>query len=96
MTNLEDMMNHISETIPASKAKTYFSQLLRRMREQHESFAITQRGKIEGVLLSIEEYESLIETLEILSDRELVKSIERGLKDVKAGRVYPLKDVLKD
>ena len=71
-------MNHISETIPASKAKTYFSQLLRRMKEQHESFAITQRGKVEGVLLGIEEYESLIETLEILSDRELVKSIEKG------------------
>ncbi len=66
------------------------------MREQHESFAITQRGKVEGVLLSIEEYESLIETLEILSDRELVKSIERGLKDVKTGRVYPHKDVFKD
>jgi len=66
------------------------------MREQHESFAITQRGKIEGVLLNIEEYESLIETLEILSDRELVKSIERGLKDVKASRVYPYKDVYKD
>jgi PHD/YefM family antitoxin component YafN of YafNO toxin-antitoxin module len=45
--------------------------------------------------LNIEEYESLIETLEILSDRELVKSIERGLKDVKAGRVHPLKDVFK-
>ena len=66
------------------------------MREQHESFAITQRGKIEGVLLSIGEYESLIETLEILSDRELVKSIEKGLKDVRAGRVYPYKDVLED
>lgn len=89
-------MNHISETIPASKAKAYFSQLLRRMKEQHESFAITQRGKIEGVLLNIEEYESLIETLEILSDRELVKSIERGLKDVKEGRVYPLKEIFKD
>jgi len=89
-------MNHISETIPASKAKTYFSQLFRRMKEQHESFAITQRGKIEGVLLNIEEYESLIETLEILSDRELVKSIERGLKDVKEGRVYPLKEIFKD
>ncbi len=66
------------------------------MREQHESFAITQRGKIEGVLLNIEDYESLIETLEILSDRDLMKSIERGLKDAKAGRLYPHKDVFKD
>ena len=81
-------MNHFSETIPASKAKTYFSQLLRRIREHHESFAITQRGKIEGVLLSIEEYESLIETLDILSDKEMMKSIERGLKDEKTGRLF--------
>lgn len=89
-------MNHISETIPASKAKTYFSQLLRRIREQHETFAITQRGKIEGVLLGIEEYESLIETLEILSDRELMRSIERGLKDKKTKRLYSHSDVFKE
>ncbi len=56
------------------------------MREQHESFAITQRGKVEGVLLNIEEYEGLIETLEILSDRELVESIERGMKDANEGK----------
>jgi prevent-host-death family protein len=89
-------LNHISETIPASKAKTYFSQLLRRIREQHETFAITQRGKIEGVLLGIEEYESLIETLEILSDRELMRSIERGLKDKKTERLYSHSDVFKE
>ena len=96
MTNKEEALNHFSETIPASKAKTYFSQLLRRMREHHESFAITKRGKIEGVLLSIEEYESLIETLDILSDKEMMRSIERGLKDEKAGRVFPSKKIFKD
>lgn len=84
------------ETIPASKAKTYFSELLKRIREHHESFAITRRGKIEGVLISIEEYESLIETLEILSDRELVESINRGLKDEKKGRLYSHEEVFQD
>jgi len=84
---------NFSDTIPASKAKTHFSKLLKRIREQHESFAITQRGKIEGVLMSIEEYESLIETLEILSDRELMESIDRGIKDEKAGRLYAHEDV---
>lgn len=89
-------MINFSEIIPASKAKTYFSELLRRIREHHESFAITQRGKVEGVLLGIEEYESLIETLEILSDRELMKSIDRGLKDEKAERLYSHEDVFKE
>jgi prevent-host-death family protein len=89
-------MINISETIPASKAKTHFSNLLKRIREHHESFAITQRGKIEGVLMSYEEYESLIETLEILSDKELMRSVERGLKDEKAGRVHKHEEVFKE
>jgi len=82
-----------SETVPLSKAKARLSEFIRRVREEHESFAITHRGKPEGVLLSVEEYESLIETLEILSDEELLAGIRKGLKDEKAGRLHPYKDV---
>ncbi len=89
------MINY-SETVPLSKAKALLSELIRRIREEHESFAITHRGKVEGVLLSIEEYESLIETLEILSDREIMASIGRGLKDEKAGRLHPHKEIFPD
>lgn len=89
------MINY-SETVPLSKAKALLSELIRRIREEHESFAITHRGKVEGVLLSIEEYESLIETLEILSDREIMASIGRGLKDEKARRLHPHKEIFPD
>ena len=89
------MVNY-SETIPASQAKTHFSKLLKRVREQHESFVISQRGKIEGILLSIEEYESLIETLEILSDRELMKSIDKGRMDDKSDKLYSFDETFKE
>ncbi len=89
-------MDNFSETIPASKVKTHFSELLRRVREYHESFAITQRGKMAGILIGIEEYESLIETLEILSDIELMESIKTGLKDEKAGRIHAHEEVFKE
>jgi len=72
-------MINFSETIPASKAKAYFSELLRRIREYHESFAITH-----------------IETLEILSDSELMESIKTGLKDEKAGRIHSHEEVFKE
>ena len=75
-------MNHISETIPASKAKTYFSQLLRRMREQHESFAITQRGKVEGVLLNIEEYDRSDNTSD--SERSSIISLTHPDRDIRS------------
>ena len=82
-----------SETVPLSKAKASLSEFIRRVREEHESFAITHRGKVEGVLLSLEEYESLIETLEILSDRDLMASVRRGLKDEKTRRVHAYREV---
>jgi antitoxin YefM len=85
-----------SETIPLSKAKACLSEFVRRVREEHESFAITHRGKVEGVLLSLDEYESLIETLEILSDGDFMTSIRQGLKDEKAGRLHPYKEVFPD
>ena len=88
-------MNNFSETIPVSKAKTHFSELLKRIKEHHESFAITQRGKIEGVLLGIDEYESLIETLEILSDPDLMDSIRKGLEDEQKERLHSHKEVFK-
>ncbi|MGB7294593.1 MAG: type II toxin-antitoxin system Phd/YefM family antitoxin [Candidatus Aminicenantales bacterium] len=83
-----------SETAPLSRVKARLSEFIRRVREEHESFGITHRGRVEGVLLSVEEYESLIETLEILSDAKLMAGIRRGLRDVKAGRVHPYREVL--
>ena len=40
--------------------------------------------------------EELAETLEILSDEELMKSIDRSLKDVKQERVFSYKETLKE
>jgi prevent-host-death family protein len=91
---LEKALMSYSETVPLSKAKACLSEFIRRVREEHESFAITHRGRVEGVLLSIDEYESLIETLEILSDRDLMASVRRAIKDEKAGRLHPYAEVL--
>ena len=40
--------------------------------------------------------ETMIETLEVLSDPELMKGIERGIKDIEAGRIKPLSRVIKE
>jgi len=40
-----------------------------------------------------EELEDVIETIEIMNDRELKEGLERSKKDVEEGRVYELKNV---
>ncbi len=86
-------MAEYTEIVPLSQAKARLSSLVRKIREERGTYGITHRGKPEGVLLSVEEYETLIETLEILSDRELMASIDRGLADEKASRLYAHEEV---
>ena len=43
-----------------------------------------------------EKVDALIETLEILSDEELMESIRRAEEDVREGRVRALEEFLKD
>jgi prevent-host-death family protein len=73
-------------TLPLSEAKTHLARLLSRVEDVGEQFVITRSGRPAGVLLSVEEYEGLLETLEILADVDLVKSIRRGLDDLEKGR----------
>ena len=40
--------------------------------------------------------EELLETVEILSDPEMMKDIREGLEDIKAGRVMSLRKLLKE
>ena len=42
-----------------------------------------------------DEMNDLIEMLEILLDRELLDSIERGKEDIKEGRIYTLQEFKK-
>jgi len=45
------------------------------------------------VVLDLEEYESLKETLEILSNQHLMRSIEQGQKDYREGKTVKLSEL---
>ena len=81
-------MAEYTDIVPLSRAKARLSSMIRKVREERGTYANTHRGKPEGVLLSVEEYETLVETVEILSDRELMACVDRGLADEKAGRLH--------
>lgn len=80
-------------TIPMSKAKTHLARLLNEVQELGERVTITRSGRPVAVLLAVEEYEALLETLEVLAENELTRAVEEGLDDVQAGRVVSHEDV---
>lgn len=73
--------------IPLSEAKTHLTRLLSDVERLGESFVITRSGHPAAVVLSIEEYEGLLETLEILADADMMKKIQASLADFEKGRI---------
>jgi PHD/YefM family antitoxin component YafN of YafNO toxin-antitoxin module len=58
--------------------------------------AVTRRGKPVLAVLSWELYESLLETLEVMGDPELMKALRRGAQDIAAGRLATSDEVKRD
>jgi prevent-host-death family protein len=80
----------LSEQIPLADVKNRFSEVIDRIRREHGRVVVTRHGQPAAVILSIEDLESLEETLEILSDPELLKAIKESEEDVRRGRVRRL------
>jgi len=54
--------------LPVEKAREDFTALVREVNDKFEKFVITNDGKPKAVLMSYEEYECWLETLEVFSE----------------------------
>lgn len=82
--------------IPLTEARNKLAKLVNDASKTFSRFTITRNGRPEVILISREEYDALIDTLEILSSRKSMASLQRAEEDVKEGRMRPLKDVIRD
>ena len=53
-----------------------------------DRYIVTKRGKPVIVMLSIEDYESLMETLDILADPKAMADLRKGEDDIRKGRTH--------
>lgn len=56
------------ETLPITEAKARIAELADRAEREHDHFTLTKNGRPTVMLISVAEYESLMETLAVLSD----------------------------
>lgn len=79
-------------TLSATQARQSWFELLKKSGKGHIPILISSKtGDV--VLVSREDYESLIETLELLSTPGMARSIKEARDDIKAGRTKSLKEV---
>lgn len=89
-------MTNANLFITATEARNNFFGLLEKVKKGPFPVNITVKGIPEVVIMSKEEYDSWIATIETLSDPELMASIRQSEKDFKAGRYTSLEEVIKE
>lgn len=70
---LRDVKNHLSEVVD-------------QVEREHDRVVITRHGKPAAVVLSVDDLESLEETLEILGRSALVEQIQASITEIASGQ----------
>lgn len=79
-------MPHVDQYVSVTEAKNKLLELIRNLKARQEVVAITRDGVPAAVLLSMDQFEGLTETIEILSDPGAMRSLRKSLKQAKAGK----------
>ena len=79
-------------TLTATQVRQNLFVVLKQSIKRHTPIRITSKTG-DAILVSEEDYESLIETLELLSTPGVATSIQEARADIKAGRTKSLKEV---
>jgi antitoxin YefM len=70
---------------PLASVKAHLSALLDEVSRTHEQYTVTRNGQPIAVILAAEDYESLMETIALLSDQEAMDRLAEAKRALAAG-----------
>ncbi|MEM7759205.1 MAG: type II toxin-antitoxin system Phd/YefM family antitoxin [Cyanobacteria bacterium P01_A01_bin.40] len=77
-----------------AEAQTQLAELSDKLNS--EPAIITKDGKPVLITFGVEQFESLMETMEIISDQEFMTDLKQGIKEAKQGETITLEDMKND
>lgn len=80
-------------TLSVADVRANFSRLIQSAVTTHERFEVTRNGDRVAVLMSADDYDALLETVDILSRPEEVAAIRQGVADLEADDVSAMETV---
>jgi prevent-host-death family protein len=76
-----------------SEARARLTQFASELVDSQETVTITKRGRPVMTLVGYELYESIMETLEIMSDADLMAALRDSLEEARKGSVIDIAEV---
>ncbi|MEE6175871.1 type II toxin-antitoxin system Phd/YefM family antitoxin [Mycobacterium sp. 050134] len=68
-------------TLPLAEVRANLSKLVDEAVRTHQRIEVTRQGRRAAVILSAEDYDSIMETLAILSDSDLMRDVRAAEQD---------------
>jgi antitoxin YefM len=75
----------VGEQMPLAEVKNRLSEVVERLEREHGRVVITKHGHPAAVVMSVEDLESLEETLDVMGSEALLADIREGLAELAAG-----------
>ena len=82
-----------TENIPIVQARAMLSQLPERLSAENRAVALTRHGKPVLAVMPWDLFESIMETMEIMGDVDMMAALRQGIEDVREGNLIPLEQV---
>lgn len=79
--------------IPITEARHQITSLPERLAKSPGAVAVTRRGKPVLAIMPWDYYESIIETLEILGDKDLMAALRQSIKDFESGKTFSMEEI---
>ncbi|MFC1877553.1 type II toxin-antitoxin system Phd/YefM family antitoxin [Thermodesulfobacteriota bacterium] len=86
-------MVQLDKILPVTHVKKHLLDILKNMSEEYSTITITKNGKPVSIMMTPDRYDSLMETIEILADPDILKALALSADDFKNNRVYEDSDV---
>lgn len=82
-----------TENIPIVQARAMLSQLPERLSAENRAAALTRHGKPVLAVMPWDLYETIMETMEIMGDADMMDALRESIEDVREGNLVPLDQV---
>ena len=80
-------------TITLKELRPELPEVIKDVDTKLDRYIVTKRGKPIAVMMSVDDYEGFLETIEILSDRDVVKGIRKAKREIKEGKTISLAEL---
>ena len=83
----------MTHTVTLKELRPQLPRIADAIERKLDRYVVTRHGRPVMTLLSLDDYEGLLETIEILSDKSALRRIKRSLKQARQGKTVPWEQV---